>query len=62
MSYRSFQEEALKSAFHMPVDALGEQWKAYVLAVVEKLKADEAAKSADTAKKKNTAKKDKRSK
>ena len=38
LSYISFQEESLKSAFHMAIPALGEKWKLYVAATADALK------------------------
>jgi len=37
-SYISFQEEALRSAFRVPVETLGEQWRAYVTTTAASLK------------------------
>jgi hypothetical protein len=56
LSYISFQEETLNSAYGTTVSALGEKWKAYVLTVAEKLKAstEEKEKKKEKKEKKTT--------
>jgi len=53
LTYISFQEEAIKSAFRWSLDVLDEKWKLYVISTAESFKKKEAPKE-DTTKKKRT--------
>jgi hypothetical protein len=61
LSYISFQEESLKSAFHMAIPVLGEKWKLYVAAQADALKKAQAQEEA-AAKERDDQKKTKKGK
>ncbi len=56
LSYISFQEKTLESAFHMSISALQERWKAQTIQTADTLRAQESNKAKEDAKTKKAAK------